>query len=214
MENTEYTSIYQIPPVKCAPVDPRVSQETKVPRANQVNLENVAILVNQGRKEIREHLAMQLGHMDPQVHREKTVCIAISSRTHLVVVGLINGSALYVIHVHSLQIPIGEKGDKGNKGDQGYPGVKGDKGENGNEGERGDKGEPGVKGPLGESGEDGKNGTKGDKGCRGDAGIPGRLGKKMICMDYTGIVQLLLPLIYHLYFFIEHFFNRTQWQRW
>ena len=74
-------------------MDPRVSLETEVLRANQANLENVAILVNQGRQEIREHLAMQLGHMDPQVHREKTVCNAISSRTHLVVVGRGGGVA-------------------------------------------------------------------------------------------------------------------------
>ncbi|KAL5509250.1 hypothetical protein EMCRGX_G004588 [Ephydatia muelleri] len=43
---------------------PPGTQETKVHMANQANLENVAILVNQGRKEIREHLAI-LGYLGP-----------------------------------------------------------------------------------------------------------------------------------------------------
>eukprot|EP00731_Ephydatia_muelleri_P013245 Em0007g555a len=49
-------------------------QETKVPPANQASLENVAIPVNQGRKEIREHLAI-VGCLGPQVNLEKMVHI-------------------------------------------------------------------------------------------------------------------------------------------
>ena len=70
----EYASTHHIHPAKFAHVDPRVPLEIKVPLVNQANLENVAIPVNQGRKEIREHLAI-LDHLDPMVHLEKMVRI-------------------------------------------------------------------------------------------------------------------------------------------
>eukprot|EP00731_Ephydatia_muelleri_P013226 Em0007g536a len=54
---------------------PGSPRRQRCPWRNQASLENVAIPVNQGRKEIREHLAI-LGYLEPQVNLDKTDMMA------------------------------------------------------------------------------------------------------------------------------------------